>query len=57
MGDREELISILMNRDGITRKEAIGLIKECREAMIEEQSDEPIGEILGLEPDYIFAII
>ena len=57
MPDRKELIDILMKRDGISKSEAISLINECREAMIEEQSDEPIQGILGLEPDYIFAII
>ncbi len=57
MDSREELIRILMERDGISRKAAISLINECREAIIEEQSDEPIMDILGLEPDYLFAII
>lgn len=46
-----------MKRDDLTREEAIDLINECREAMIEEQSDDPIQEILGLEPDYIFGVI
>lgn len=55
--DREEIVRILMKRDGMSRKDALGLIEECRKAMLEEQSDEPIEDILGLEPDYIFGIL
>ena len=51
------VVSILMERDGITKQEAENLIDECRESIIESGSDEPILEILGLEPDYIMDVL
>lgn len=53
----EKVIKILMDRDDLTREEAIELIDECREQMIEEGSDEAIQDVLGLEPDYIMDIL
>ena len=52
-----ELEKILMRRDGLTLEEARELINETREAMFEEGSTDPIIDILGLEPDYIFDIL
>ena len=50
----EELIKILMDRDGISRAEAISLIKETKEEIVRTNDAEtPLMEILGLEPDYI----
>lgn len=51
------VVKILMKRDGMTLEEAIDIVEECREACIEEQSDEPIQDLLELEPDYLFDII
>lgn len=51
------VVSILMERDGMTEQEATDLIDECREAMLESGSDAPMQEILGLEPDYIMDIL
>lgn len=56
MNNREELISILMERDGISRKEAIQEIENCVEA-IENGDIEAIQDYLGLEDDYIFAVL
>ncbi len=57
MSSREELIEILMNRDDITREEAIEMIDECRQAIMEGDSADPIEEMLGLEPNYLFTIL
>ena len=56
---REKLIEILMNRDEMTRKEAIRAIKETAEEMIENPSEayEIIECNLGVEPDYIEAVL
>lgn len=51
------VVSILIERDGMTEQEAKDLIDECREAMLEKGSDEPMQEMLGLEPDYIMDIL
>ena len=47
---------ILMERDGLSAKEAEELIIECREALL-EGNEEAIAEYLGLEDDYIFDIL
>ena len=52
----EKVIKILMDRDGVTREEAIELIKDCINA-IEEGNFNAMQEYLGLEDDYIFDII
>ena len=51
------VVKILMDRDGLTEKEAEELIEETREEMLETGSDEAIMDILGLEPDYIMDIL
>lgn len=54
------VVKILMERDGITRKEAEELIKETREEILEGspwEADEVIAANLGLEPDYIMDIL
>lgn len=59
----DDIVSLLMRRDGISENEAWHLVKECREeldfllansdyAPYEEATD-IIGSILGLEPDYL----
>ncbi|MBQ8133556.1 MAG: hypothetical protein IJ711_00065 [Lachnospiraceae bacterium] len=44
-----EVVRILMDRDGLSEEEARDLIAETREAIFEE--------MLGLEPDYIIQIL
>lgn len=51
-----ELERILVERDGLSLEEARSLIDETREIMLEENSLDPIMDILGVEPDYIFDI-
>ena len=47
---------ILMERDGLTEKEAEELMDECREALLSGDF-EAIGDYLRLEDDYIFDLI
>lgn len=54
------VVKILMDRDGITRKEAEELIEETREEILANDSsyaDDIILDNLGLEPDYIMDIL
>lgn len=51
-----KVVKILMERDGLTEKEAKDLVNECREAL-EEGNLEAIQDYLGLEDDYIFDIL
>ena len=53
---REEIIRILMERDGNTEQEAKMRILECIDAL-ESGNDNAIAEYLGLEDDYIFGLI
>ena len=53
----EEIIKILMERDGISYEEARTLINETRDEimMLDDpcKADEVFMEYLGLEPDYL----
>lgn len=56
----EEVIQILMARDGISRKEATAQVKEVREMMLKaldsgdtESLEDIFMNELGLEPDFI----
>lgn len=56
----ENVINILMNRDGMTRDEARELVIETREMLLSAdvwESDEIVADQLGLEPDYIMDIL
>ena len=53
---RKELEDILIRRDGISRGDARSLIKECAEAL-EGGDYDAIQRVLGLEDDYIFAVL
>ena len=64
MNKMNEILEVLMNRDNMTKKEAIELIKEARKQLniyLEEgdlESAENIcEEFFGLEYDYIFDLI
>ena len=59
-----EIIEILMHRDGISYEDAMTAYLECKEAMLEALDMGYIFEVeeilrceLGLEPDYIFSFI
>lgn len=53
----EEIIKILMERDGISEEEARTLINETRDEimMLDDpcKAEEVFMEYLGLEPDYL----
>lgn len=61
----QEIINILMRRDGITREEAIEVIENCqielKDAIIQGASYDTVADIiaywLGLEPDYMEYLI
>ena len=46
-----EIIKILMRRDGLTKEEAMELIEECIDE-IENGNLYACEDVLGLEPDY-----
>ena len=51
-----ETTRILMERDGLTEKEANEAMAICREEL-ESGNYEAIQEVLGLEDDYIFDVM
>ena len=60
----QEIIEILMNRDGLTYADAKEAYLECQDAMMDAMEsgdffevDEILRSELGLEPDYIFNFI
>lgn len=52
-----DIVTILMERDGITESEAKDLIRETKEEMLLSCSDEILMENLGLEPDYVMDVL
>lgn len=59
---RKSIKDILMERDGMSAKEADAEIEACRDAFNErladgEMPDDICGEWFGLEPDYIDELI
>ncbi len=64
--DKNEIIEILIRRDGVTREEAKKTVEECQEAINEllevevaslTEAEEIIEDYLGLEPDYLMAFL
>lgn len=59
---KDSVIKILMRRDGTSYDEALAQINECADAIRESgydpfEADNLIRDYLGLEPDYLFAVI
>jgi hypothetical protein len=52
-----ELLTILMNRDNLSKAEASDLISEMRQAVLNGEDPEELLYDIGLEPDYIFDIL
>ncbi len=53
-----ELVAVLMERDGLSRQDAIFAVNDARLRV--HEGDDPadvLYEDFGLEPDYIFALI
>ena len=62
---KEDIISILMRRDDMTREEAIDLIEETQEEIFEaiecgegyDAIEDILAYNLGLEPDYLIEFL
>lgn len=56
-----KVVKILMDRDGLSKKEATKLVLDTQAELIEcasfDDADEIIMNNLGLEPDYLFDIL
>lgn len=55
-----EIVEILMRRDGISQLEAENLVEECKEELWEasargsyQECEDIVASYLGLEPDYL----
>ena len=60
----EEIISILMRRDHLTRIEAYDLIEECREEILNAcaeghywEAEDILADYLDIEPDYLMYLL
>lgn len=54
MARKNEIVRILMQRDGMSREDATELVKEARETVLGgEDPDEILRDWFDLEPDYI----
>jgi hypothetical protein len=52
-----QLLTILMRRDNLSKAEALDLISEMQQAVLEGENPEELLYDIGLEPDYIFDIL
>lgn len=56
-----KVVKILMERDGMSKDEAIELVEETRDEILAcgggDEAWDIIEDNLGLEPDYIFDIL
>lgn len=55
----DTVVKILMERDGMTKEDALALISETREEILINQSEaeEIMMDNLGLEMDFIFDVL
>jgi len=52
------IVKVLMNRDGLSKEDAFEALKWAKERMFEgEDPEEILLEEFGLEPDYIFDLL
>ena len=58
MKTTNEIVRILMRRDGMERDEAEDLLRDAR-AVVEEGEDpeDVLADWFGLEPDYVYDLI
>lgn len=54
---QNELVKIFMERDDLTKQEAMELVEEMRQRVYEGENPEDVLYGEGLEPDYIFDLI
>jgi hypothetical protein len=58
-----EIISLLMERDGLTRIQAVEEVEDCRDCILhaietgEDDPQEVLMDMLGLEPDYLIDLL
>ena len=54
-----KVVKILMERDGMTKEDAVALVRETRNEILlnPEEMEEIIADNLGLEPDYLDYIL
>lgn len=58
MYSTDNLITVLMDRDGLSKAEAIEKINEAADlVLLGENPEEVLLEEFGLEPDYIFDLL
>lgn len=58
VSEKNEVLEVLMRRDGMTRPEAVEMILQGREDVLRGGDYEDILQYdFGLEPDYIFDLI
>ena len=52
------IVQIIMDRDDMTRSEAMEMLAEAREMIAEgEDPEEVLYDYFGLEPDYVFDLL
>ena len=52
-----KIIDVLMERDNMSKQEAISYFKELRERMFDGEDPTELLHEIGLEPDYIMDLI
>ena len=54
-----QIVAVLMHRDGMSRKEAEDMLKRVREEFdpLTDDPEEVLAYEFGLEPDYIFDLL
>ena len=58
MKTTNEIVRILMRRDGMERDDAEDLLRDARAAVEDDEDPEEIlQDYFGLEPDYVFDLL
>lgn len=56
--ENNEIVRVLMERDGCSREDALDLLNDARERVLDGENPEDIlMDDFGLEPDYIFDLL
>lgn len=58
MSEGNEIVNVLMRRDGLSLEEAYEQLNDARERLTDgDDPEEILYEEFGLEPDYLFDLI
>lgn len=58
MSEGNEIVNVLMRRDGLSLEEAYKQLNDARERLADDDDPEEIlYEEFGLEPDYLFDLL